>query len=98
MAATVVVDRTEPSPATARAPNMRVGVLRRLLRRPAALVGALVILAFVIVALFAPWIAPDDPIATSFATVRKAPSAAHWFGTDEIGRDVLSRVVFGARA
>ena len=43
-------------------------------------------------------IAPYDPIATSFAAVRKAPSAAHWFGTDEIGRDVLSRVIFGARA
>jgi len=53
---------------------------------------------FVVLALFAPWIAPYDPIATSFATVRKAPSAAHWFGTDEIGRDVFARVVFGARA
>ena len=52
----------------------------------------------IVVCLCAPWIAPYDPIATSFATVRKAPSAAHWFGTDEIGRDVLSRVVFGARA
>ena len=49
-------------------------------------------------ALGASVVAPYDPIATSFATVRKAPSAAHWFGTDEIGRDVLSRVVFGARA
>ncbi|HEY6892621.1 MAG TPA: ABC transporter permease [Rhodanobacteraceae bacterium] len=98
MPATVVVDRTEPSQAGARAPNLRVGVLRRLLRRPSALVGMVVILAFVIVALFAPWIAPNDPIATSFSSVRKAPSAVHWFGTDEIGRDVLSRVVFGARA
>ena len=53
---------------------------------------------FVAMAIFAPWIAPYDPIATSFSTVRKAPSALHWFGTDEIGRDVLSRIVFGARA
>ncbi len=49
-------------------------------------------------ALFAPWIAPYDPIATSWSAIRKAPSAAHWFGTDEIGRDVLSRVVWGTRA
>ena len=49
-------------------------------------------------ALFAPWIAPHDPIATSWSAIRKAPSAAHWFGTDEIGRDVLSRVVWGTRA
>ena len=47
---------------------------------------------------FAPWIAPYDPIATSWSAIRKAPSAAHWFGTDEIGRDVLSRVVWGTRA
>jgi len=49
-------------------------------------------------AVLAPLVAPYDPIATSFAAVRKAPSFAHWFGTDEIGRDVLSRVIFGARA
>ncbi len=41
---------------------------------------------------------PYDPLATSWSAIRKAPSAAHWFGTDEIGRDVLSRVIFGARA
>ena len=43
-------------------------------------------------------IAPYDPLATSWSAIRKAPSAAHWFGTDEIGRDVLARVVWGARA
>jgi peptide/nickel transport system permease protein len=73
-------------------------VVRRLLRRPAAAAGLVVITLFVGIAVFAPWIAPYDPIATSFSTVRKAPSALHWFGTDEIGRDVLSRIVFGARA
>ena len=76
----------------------RSAVMRRLLRRPAAAIGLAVIVLFVLVALCASWIAPYDPIATSFAAVRKAPSAGHWFGTDEIGRDVLSRVVFGARA
>ena len=43
-------------------------------------------------------IAPYDPLATSWSQVRKAPSAAHWFGTDELGRDILSRIIFGTRA
>jgi peptide/nickel transport system permease protein len=72
--------------------------LRRLLRRPSAAIGLAIIVVFVGIAIFAPWISPYDPVATDFAAVRKAPSAAHWLGTDEIGRDVLSRVVFGARA
>jgi len=62
------------------------------------MVGLAVVVAFIVLALFAPWIAPNDPVATSWSAIRKAPSAAHWFGTDEIGRDVLSRVVFGTRA
>jgi len=72
--------------------------LRRMLRRRPAMVGLAVVVAFIVLALFAPWIAPHDPVATSWSAIRKAPSAAHWFGTDEIGRDVLSRVVFGTRA
>jgi peptide/nickel transport system permease protein len=62
------------------------------------LAGLAVVLAFVALALFAPWIAPHDPIATDWGAIRQAPGAAHWFGTDEIGRDVLSRVVWGTRA
>ena len=72
--------------------------LRRLVRRRGAMVGAGVVLFFVLVAIFAPLIAPYAPIATDWGAVRKAPSLAHWLGTDEIGRDVLSRVIFGARA
>ncbi len=72
--------------------------LRRLWRRRGAMVGLLIVVFFVLTALFAPWVAPYDPIATSWSAVRKAPSMAYWFGTDEIGRDVLSRVVWGARA
>jgi peptide/nickel transport system permease protein len=60
--------------------------------------GLAVVCAFVGIALAAPLVAPYDPLATSWGAVRKAPSAAHLFGTDELGRDVLSRVVFGARA
>lgn len=73
-------------------------VLRRFLRNRAALLGAAVVLALVLIALFAPLLAPYDPIKTNFLLVRKAPSAAHWLGTDELGRDILSRLIFGARA
>src|SRR5258706_6556839 len=72
--------------------------LRRLLRRRGAMVGLAVVVFFVALAIFASWIAPYDPLATSWSAVRKAPTAAHWFGTDEIGRDVLSRVIWGTRA
>jgi len=72
--------------------------LRRLVRRRGAIVGAAVVVLVTLVAIFAPWIAPYDPLATSWSAVRKAPSLAHLMGTDEIGRDVLSRVIFGARA
>ena len=72
--------------------------LRRLFQRRGAVVGLVVIAMFVLLALFAPLILPYDPIATSWSLVRKPPSSAHWFGTDELGRDVLVRVVYGARA
>ncbi len=72
--------------------------LRRFLHRPVAVAGLIVIVLFIAVAILAPLIAPYDPIATSWTTIRKAPSLAHWMGTDENGRDVLSRVMFGARA
>ena len=91
-------DRTESGSTQAKVAGQREGVARRLLRSPAAAAGLVVIAAFVALAAAAPLVAPYDPIAAGFATIRKAPSAAHWFGTDEIGRDVLSRVIFGARA
>jgi len=71
---------------------------RRLKRRKGAMVALVVVMLLILLAALAPWVAPYDPTATSFATVRKAPSWAHWFGTDEVGRDVLSRVIWGARA
>src|SRR5215470_17912499 len=72
--------------------------LRRLLKRKGAVVALVVIVGFVLLALLAPWIAPHDPLATSWTAVRKPPSALHWFGTDELGRDVLARVIYGTRA
>jgi peptide/nickel transport system permease protein len=72
--------------------------LLRFLHRPIAVSGLVVIVVFVLVAVFAPLISPYDPIATSWTAIRKAPSALHWMGTDENGRDVAARVIFGARA
>jgi peptide/nickel transport system permease protein len=72
--------------------------LRRLKRRKGAVVGLVVIALFVILAVFAPLIAPYDPAAQSWTSVRKPPTWAHWFGTDDVGRDVLARIIFGARA
>jgi peptide/nickel transport system permease protein len=72
--------------------------LRRLARRGGALVGFAVVVFFVLLALLAPWLAPYDPVATNWSAIRAAPSAAHWFGGDELGRDVLSRIIWGARA
>jgi peptide/nickel transport system permease protein len=76
----------------------RQRVLRRLKRRRGAMLGLGVVAFFVVIAILAPTIAPHDPLQTSWSDVRKAPTAAHLFGTDEIGRDVASRVIWGARA
>jgi peptide/nickel transport system permease protein len=72
--------------------------LRRLLRRRSAIFGAVVVLFFIAIAALAPLLAPYDPVATNWLAVRKPPSALHWLGTDEIGRDELSRMIWGARA
>ncbi|MGV7214455.1 ABC transporter permease [Bradyrhizobium sp. UFLA05-112] len=71
---------------------------RRLFKRKAAVMGLVVMTTFILLALLAPLIVPYDPVATSWSLVRKAPTALHWFGTDELGRDILSRVIYGARA
>src|SRR5260370_3257758 len=72
--------------------------MRRLFQRKGAVVGLVVIATFIMLALFAPWIVPYDPIATSWTLVRKPPSALHWFGTDDLGRDILGRVIYVSRA
>ncbi len=72
--------------------------LRRFCGRPAAVFGLIVVLLLVGAAIAAPLLSPYSPIATSWTAIRKPPSAAHWMGTDENGRDVLTRVLFGARA
>jgi len=59
--------------------------------------GAMLVVLFLVCALFAPWIAPRDPARIELPARLMGPSSAHWFGTDELGRDVLSRVIYGAR-
>jgi peptide/nickel transport system permease protein len=81
---------------TVESPGRRA--LRRLFKRKGAVVGLVIIVLFIGLAILAPWVAPYDPTAQSWTAVRKAPSALHWFGTDEVGRDVLARVIYGARA
>jgi peptide/nickel transport system permease protein len=64
---------------------------------PLAAAGAAMVIIFVIFALFAPWIAPQDPASIDLPARLSPPSHAHWFGTDELGRDILSRIIYGAR-
>lgn len=68
-----------------------------LLRNRLAALGLTFIFIWTVIAIIAPWIAPHDPYATNMANKLQAPSASHWFGTDNFGRDILSRVLYGAR-
>jgi peptide/nickel transport system permease protein len=70
---------------------------RLLLRRPTFVTGALILLFWVACAIFGTSIAPHSPLAQQLLATNQAPSAAHWFGTDQLGRDMLSRVIVGAR-
>ena len=70
---------------------------RRFRQNPGAMIGLGVILFMVLVAIFAPWIATHDPVSQELRNNLSPPSAEHWFGTDQFGRDICSRVVYGAR-
>ena len=70
----------------------------KLKKNKSAMVGGFVVVAFIIIALLAPILPIPDPTLTDWGKIRLAPSAEHWMGTDEIGRDILSRMVWGARA
>ncbi len=73
-------------------------LLRRMLRRPLGALGLLIVLVLVLMAVFAPQLAPHPPTRADFMAMLEAPSATYPLGTDELGRDVLSRVIWGARA
>lgn len=77
------------------------GLSQRLRRvffgRTATIIATITVVIFIFVAAFAPWIAPHDPMAQSFIAINKPPSWDHWLGTDQFGRDVLSRMIWGSR-
>lgn len=66
-------------------------------RRPLGALGAAVVAVMIAVGVFAPWLAPYDPLAINFGAMLAAPSADHWLGTDAFGRDVLSRIIYGSQ-
>jgi ABC-type dipeptide/oligopeptide/nickel transport system permease subunit len=76
-------------------------ILRELLafvrRNPLSAVGGFVGVTVIVIALAAPWVAPKEPLKTNFLRMSKPPDAQAWFGTDQVGRDTLSRVIYGAR-
>lgn len=77
--------------------TVRWRLLRRLVKQKTALLGLVICLALGFSAVFAPYITPYDPMKINMRERLQTPSAAHWFGTDELGRDVLTRLIFGAR-
>jgi peptide/nickel transport system permease protein len=77
--------------------RIRNRAVRRFLTHRPAVIALAILVIFGLIAIFAPLIAPYDPVKSDFLAVRKGPSAAHWLGTDELGRDLLSRLIFGAR-
>jgi peptide/nickel transport system permease protein len=74
-----------------------LGIIHTVRRNPPAAFGLVMICLFAVLAAFAPWIAPQDPAHIDLPTRLAPPSLAHWMGTDELGRDMLSRVIYGAR-
>lgn len=89
---------TATSVVTPAQPRRRSRALEKFLQNRGALVGAVILLIFILSALFAPWIAPFDPLKSNFLAVRHAPSMVYWLGTDELGRDLFSRLLWGARS
>jgi ABC-type dipeptide/oligopeptide/nickel transport system permease subunit len=94
---TVTVAPELPAELASSDATTRAHVMRRLLRDKVALAAALTLVSIGLAAIFAPWIAPYDPYLTDLTKVMQPPSEKHWFGTDNTGRDILSRVIFGTR-
>src|SRR5262249_19518564 len=94
--ASTITDSTRTA-AARRVSGFWADTLHRVVRNRAAVAGGIVVVIFVAVALSAPLLSPYDPLKGRLGERLRAPSAAHWLGTDELGRDVLSRVLHGAR-
>ena len=77
--------------------TLSISLPRAARRNPLATIGVVLVVMFTLFALFAPWIAPQDPAHIDLATRLSPPSAAHWCGTDELGRDILSRLIYGSQ-
>lgn len=98
MNSTSAVDRTQLESGAAPSQGRRLsGVLRGLYRKPSSAVGTTIFLVFLLLAIIGPWIAPYGLNQQIAEDARQPPSAEHWFGTDNLGRDVFSRVILGAR-
>jgi len=95
---TVAVDALRDAGRGRTAPRGLGRLVRRLARNRLAAAGLVVLIVVVGLAILAPWVAPFSPIKTDFTAYLQPPGARHLLGTDELGRDVLSRVIFGTRA
>ncbi|GIV80226.1 MAG: peptide ABC transporter permease [Litorilinea sp.] len=91
--ASVVVQPEQPGLVT----RWQRSVMRFVRSSPIGTVAVLIWLALILVAIFAPVLAPYDPLEADYGAVRQGPTAAHWLGTDHLGRDVLSRIIYGSR-
>jgi len=87
----------QASPSVARPQGQIALVWRQLRRDRAAILGAVIVLLEVFIAIFAPFVAPHDPLEQSIYDALQPPSGTYWLGTDEVGRDILSRIIYGAR-
>ncbi|PYN93519.1 MAG: hypothetical protein DMD91_29920 [Candidatus Rokuibacteriota bacterium] len=95
---TLAFDTTDSAPTAApRGSSFWADTLHRVLGNRAAVTGVIVVVTFVVAALLAPVLAPFDPLKGRLGNRLVAPNAVHWLGTDELGRDILSRVLYGAR-
>ena len=88
---------TLDTPAPSSPAIRRRGAGATLRRQPAAIASLAVIAVLLLIAVFAPWIAPYNPVRQAMIAMNQGPSSAHWMGTDGLGRDILSRVIYGAR-
>jgi peptide/nickel transport system permease protein len=94
---TVAIASTDPIPLRRKPESLRTQVWRRFRRNPLAIFGIITLALLALSAIFAPWLAPYDPNAVNPYDALQPPTAAHWLGTDDLGRDVLSRLLFAGR-
>lgn len=94
---TVATASTDPIPLHRRPESLRTQVWRRFRHNPLAIFGIITLALLALSAIFAPWLAPYDPNAVNPYDALQPPTAAHWLGTDDLGRDVLSRLLFAGR-